>query len=1383
MTIEPLVVSTFIDAQNPWPGLSSFDETAQNFFSGRDAESAELLRLVGQAPLTVLFGKSGLGKTSLVQAGLFPRLRQQNVLPVYVRLNVRDRSAPLIQQAAAALQAEIGKHGVDTVAPNAGESLWEHLHGRNVEWWSAKNQPLTPLFVFDQFEEAFTLGAENADAIEQLRLDLADLIENRIPADLAQRIEAGGLAEHLDLRGQRYKVLLSFREDFLPEVEGWKRELPSVMRNRLRLLPMSADRALQVVSGQTPTGKTHELVDNETAREIVRFIAAVQTRDEISVRGKNIRKAADSTWEKLEIEPALLSLLCEGLNEKRKARGQATIDAALLKETGEAIIGDFYQRCVADVPDKTRRFIEDALITEGGFRNSYPLQDALDKSQLSEPLLRQLVDRRLLRIDHQLGADRVELIHDRLTSVVREHRDKERERLKTRRQRRMWWATVCVVLSLISFGAYVVSLWHAAEIERRRADDEAKIALAAKADAEKATGLALTKADEAAKASGRALIAQQAAEARRQEAERQRTLAFGSQLAARAFLTRNELGDSLPASVLLAVESLHRRPSLEGEQVLREGLALLPAPLRLIEPSAPVLAAAASGPARTIAIASGDGSVGIWDDRTGTETARLPHEHPVTRIIFSPDGRLLATSSASGQVRVWEIASRRELTRITQRGLRALAFPETKTIMTVDENGSLRRWTLLDASQVVTSLDSGVGADALSADGRLVATARGDALRVVSIADGREVFKSTWSGGSAIRSVALSVNGRYLAAAGDGIIRGWELPGLRRPEPRQGLSIAHEGTARALAFSRDGRFMGAILGQGTAAVWSMTSGLEVARVSQEGRLNAVTFSDTDQLITAGSVIRIWQSLRNHEAAPLVGLGQRISLAPDGLYLGGMIIDRGSNTRVQIVSVPGGEKIEEQRLGGTMEFVALGPGAKHLAGVRENVQVYDRVQQRAPLKLSHPGKVSTVAFSPDGEALATVTEDRKLDTPTWEARLWDLRSGRELARFALESSSSGIALSVGGKHLAVAERDRGVKIWEIATRREVWRSAQLTVAGLALSGDGANLATVSGATVRVWELKRGEEVARITSSRSSTSQNLQSVAFTPDGKTLIAAYADGSVGTWPWRTAELLTEACNRLVRNLTFDEWKQHLNQEPYGKTCARLPTHPSVDATARSLASQGDLRGAAALLRRIAALDPGRDLDPEQQARRYAVLGTLERARRLAEQGRNPAAAEAYAEARRMDPALRAPDPIGEIRKIVGIVNIFETGNPDRNVETPQGGSLHRNYVAPCLSRARDMGLQSALAQALVVDSCVHGSFNIDRDQTTEELGGWPAHGVDEKLWIRTYIANRHKRLATHQNPTVQRSTFRIDAFKALVDDGNWDLVTPFTVRGVEIR
>jgi hypothetical protein len=82
-----VVAQVVIDEQNPWPGLEAFDEASERFFNGRGTESAELRRLVLQAPLTVLFGASGLGKTSLVQAGLFPLLRKDHLLPVYVRLD------------------------------------------------------------------------------------------------------------------------------------------------------------------------------------------------------------------------------------------------------------------------------------------------------------------------------------------------------------------------------------------------------------------------------------------------------------------------------------------------------------------------------------------------------------------------------------------------------------------------------------------------------------------------------------------------------------------------------------------------------------------------------------------------------------------------------------------------------------------------------------------------------------------------------------------------------------------------------------------------------------------------------------------------------------------------------------------------------------------------------------------------------------------------------------------------------------------------------------------------------------------------------------------------------------------------------------------------
>src|SRR4030095_4489786 len=150
------------------------------------------------------------------------------------------------------------------------ESLWEYLHRQELELWSVRNQLLTPLFVFDQFEEVFTLGADSAAAISEFRCDLADLIENRVPSLLATAIGGDEFAgQGLTLDCQRYRTILSFREDYLPALEGWKRELPSLLRNRLRLLPMSGEQAFQAVHQTAP-----RLVNEPLAREIVRFVAA-----------------------------------------------------------------------------------------------------------------------------------------------------------------------------------------------------------------------------------------------------------------------------------------------------------------------------------------------------------------------------------------------------------------------------------------------------------------------------------------------------------------------------------------------------------------------------------------------------------------------------------------------------------------------------------------------------------------------------------------------------------------------------------------------------------------------------------------------------------------------------------------------------------------------------------------------------------------------------------------------------------------------------------------------------------------------------------------------------------------------------------------------------
>jgi hypothetical protein len=82
-----------LDASRPWPGLVAFPEEASGYFYGREVECDEVFRHIHRDTATLLFGQSGLGKTSLLQAGLFPLLRRRGHLPVLIRLDyTRARS-------------------------------------------------------------------------------------------------------------------------------------------------------------------------------------------------------------------------------------------------------------------------------------------------------------------------------------------------------------------------------------------------------------------------------------------------------------------------------------------------------------------------------------------------------------------------------------------------------------------------------------------------------------------------------------------------------------------------------------------------------------------------------------------------------------------------------------------------------------------------------------------------------------------------------------------------------------------------------------------------------------------------------------------------------------------------------------------------------------------------------------------------------------------------------------------------------------------------------------------------------------------------------------------------------------------------------------------
>ena len=481
-----------VDPQHPWLGLESFTEETRGFFHGREEEVAELSRRVQRKLLTVLFGQSGLGKTSILRAGIVPRLRPEGYCPVYVRIDYSPESPPPSEQIKQAIFRATQASGTWAQPGTAveGESLWEFLHHRDDILRDAAGKPLIPLLIFDQFEEIFTLAqADDAGRKRAAQFidDLADLVENRAPKELEARLETDDtIVERFDFSRADYRILIALREDYLAHLEGVKGVMPSITQNRMRLARMNGQQALAAV--MKPGGK---LVSEEVAESIVRFISG----------GSELRNA--------EVEPSLLSLICRELNNARIAQGRAEISADLLAGTHDTILSEFYERAVADQPPAVRKVIEDELLTESGYRESLAeerLVKAFAAAGADPGALATLVNRRLLRIEERLDVRRVELTHDVLCSVVlssrdlrheREARDEAERQLESQRAREVAThkalvrarqiAAVCAVLAI---GAIVSAVFGYQNMKRAqgaeaKAEQTRQTAEAARGEAEK----------------------------------------------------------------------------------------------------------------------------------------------------------------------------------------------------------------------------------------------------------------------------------------------------------------------------------------------------------------------------------------------------------------------------------------------------------------------------------------------------------------------------------------------------------------------------------------------------------------------------------------------------------------------------------------------------------------------------------------------------------------------------------------------------------------------------------------------------------------------------------------------------------------------------------
>jgi Novel STAND NTPase 1/WD domain, G-beta repeat len=624
-----------LDRNNPWPGLASYDESSFSFFSGRTAESAELFRRILDEPITVLFGKSGLGKTSLLKAGVFPRLRDRDLLPILIRLQLRAGADPLTAQVQRTLFDELRSQGIEHPGIRDGESFWEYLHRARLEFWTPQNRLVRPVFVFDQFEELFTLGRSMTADVQAFREDLADLAENRIPGAVAGRLEDGPAAEAgLDLQTMPYKIVIALREDFLADLEGWRVTIPSLRRNRMRLLPMGPEQAFQAVCND----RTRHLVSEVIGRKIVAFLSS-------PAGGADDDGRDDSALP--TVEPALLSLFCRGVNEHRKLEIKTQFDDALLEGGKGTIVLDFYRTSLADQPVRVRTFIEEELITEHGYRNSYSVDDAIARNAVTARELETLINRHLLRHEHHLGADRVELTHDLLTRAVVEERDERRQAEQTVLDRRQRWrliaiaaafALVAVVFAGLALRASRAELRANAERDRARSRELGALAATVmNTDPELAAILALRGLDRA------------------ETAEARSALLDAAQYAWPSAILSKDAVRGMPKAVALSGDG-NLLAVLAGSDTISlwDVRTREPSPVWKNPASLAASATVAFSPDQKLLAVGRLSSIELLDAATGLPARTLPPQPEVRdrRIAFSPDGDWLATSQDDDHVRL-----------------------------------------------------------------------------------------------------------------------------------------------------------------------------------------------------------------------------------------------------------------------------------------------------------------------------------------------------------------------------------------------------------------------------------------------------------------------------------------------------------------------------------------------------------------------------------------------------------------------------------------------------------------------------------------------------------------------------------------------------------
>ncbi len=626
-------------------------------------------------------------------------------------------------------------------------------------------------------------------------------------------------------------------------------------------------------------------------------------------------------------------------------------------------------------------------------------------------------------------------------------------------------------------------------------------------------------------------------------------------LANQASAAYDETSDGLQRSLLLAVESLREEWTVDGAARWLRAMALLPPRLGSVRAhAAGVTALALSPDGRRLASGAANGEIRLWEVRehagsvtlaaAGTQSpARPDTTRPVLALAYSGDGRRLA-AALGDSVAVWNAgaAAAPVFGKGLGRPVRAMAIsPDGRSLAVTLANAY--SFHLIDFAHatddtLLSNTHRAPEALAFSADGRWLATGRGG-VEIWDVVARKPVAEA--SGRSTSRPIRFSGEGTRLTAGAEEWDVARDSGGVRLSASGSSVSLAPWGSD-VLAISRDRGYLVAAL-LGSTSIRNADAGRELSRIPSSA--TAADIDPGERWAVVGErdgTVSVWPTSPRNEsvALPARGGAESLSFSPDGRWLAtgaadGALRVFGVGGWRQAFSAASDGALARFSPDGRWLFAAGGRGARP----------YEAGSWRPRPSVSYEGEPDSVWMSLDGRWAVQTHHTCGHGMPLADTRVWEVATGRRLAwqREGCDVAYAPSPARAEGPAALVAAARRWTRIAVPSPR----------------SRDGRWAASASLYDLTLTDAGTGRDVAGFLVHEGF----VKDLAFSPDGNWLGTAGDDGVVRLWRLGpAAAMVEEACARLPRNLTAEEWRRAFGARPYRRTCPRLPDAPAADAT-----------------------------------------------------------------------------------------------------------------------------------------------------------------------------------------------------------------------------